>query len=441
MGQGRSGFESRAFARSACLLCPHGSSGRMERIVIVGNGIAGTTAARIARRRGFRGEVVLVSDEAPVPYSRPALMYVFMGHLKAAETKLYPDAFWPANGLTLRAGRAARLDPAARTLHLERGDTLAYDRLLIATGSSPRPLGVPGDALAVRLWGLADVARLEAASAGVRQAVVIGGGLTGVELCEMLRARGISVTFLVREPRLMPRTLGPAESARVEAELTRHGVDLRLNASVAALEGQGRPSAAVLADGTRVPCGLVAVAVGVAPNVDWLRGSGLVPEDARGVPVDAHLRTADPHVWAAGDCAQLPDGRVEQLWYTARGQGGVAGCALAGQPRPYAPGVPYNSARFFGLDWQGYGAYGGALADGHTEHVAHAGAATLRVVTDAEARLTGLSALGLRLDAERARAWIAARLPLATVRARLADLRFDAEFTPRVHARLAAALA
>jgi len=411
----------------------------MERIVIVGNGIAGTTAARIARKRGFRGELVLVSDEAPVPYSRPALMYVFMGHLKAAETRLYADSFWAANGITLRTGRAKHLDSDAHTLHLTDGTTLEYSRLLLATGSQPRRLGVPGDGLALPLWGMQDVARLETASAGVSRAVVIGGGLTGVELCEMLRARGVAVTFLVREPRLMPRTLGQEESAQVEAVLAHHGVDVRTGVRVAGIEGGERTEAVMTETGERLPCELVAAAVGMMPRTDWLAASSVARGPGGGIQVDDMLRTSAPNVWAAGDCAELPDGRVEQLWYTARAQGGVAGCGLARQPRAYAPGVPYNSAKFFSLEWQAYGVYGDA--SGLTAHTARAANASLRLLTDASGRLMGLSALGMRLRAEVCRAWIAEGLPLDAVRTRLPEARFDAEFTPRIHQRLAAALA
>jgi NADPH-dependent 2,4-dienoyl-CoA reductase/sulfur reductase-like enzyme len=182
------------------------------------------------------------------------------------------------------------------------------------------------------------------------------------------------------------------------------------------------------------------VAVGVVPGTAWL-GEGAVALGPRGgVQVDDHLRTSAPDVWAAGDCAALPDGRVEQLWYTARAQGAVAGCALAGQPRPYAPGVAYNSAKFFSLEWQAYGAYGGAPDDDHATHTAEADGRMLRIVTDGAGQVVGLSALGLRLRAEVCRAWIGAGLSLDAVLARLPEARFDEELSPRLHARLAAAL-
>lgn len=405
----------------------------MERVVIVGNGIAGATAARIARKRGFRGEVVMISDEAPVPYSRPALMYVFMGHLRAAETKLYEDGFWPTNGIVLRQGRVRGLDAPARTITLEDGARVAYDRLLLATGSTPRALEVPGEHLAVRLWGLADVVRLERAVEGVRHAVVVGGGLTGVELCEMLRARGLRVTFLVREPRLMPHVLGEEESVRVEDELRRHGVEVRLATTVVEIEGRDHAEAVRTTDGAHIACELVAVAVGVRPNIDGFEESGISLGGRGGISVDEHLRTALPDVWAAGDCAELPGGRIEQLWYTARAQGAVAGCCLAGQPRAYAPGVPYNSAKFFSLEWQGYGVYAAGAGDRLRARTARADGQMLRLVTDETDRLVGMSSLGIRLRAELCRAWIARGLPFEEARARLPEARFDEEFSPRLN--------
>lgn len=402
-------------------------------LLVLGNGIAGATAARVARVRQPSMPVAMVSDEHPLPYSRTALMYVFMGQLRAHDTHLYDAAFWQKNRIDRIAGRAAHLDTSARTLHLSDGRTLAFERLVVATGSSPRRLDVPGEDAegVVHLYGLADLGRIEAALARPGPCVVVGGGLTGVELCEMLRSRGRAVTLLVREPRLLARTLSEDESDLAEAELRRHGVDVRTGVAVAAVEtAGGAVSGVTLGSGEALPAALVAVAVGVAPNVEVLRGSGL--DVQRGVAVAETLETNVPGIFAAGDCAELPGGAVEQLWYTGRAQGAVAGEGLAGAPRRYAPALAFNSAKVFTKEWTSAGLAPGVLPAGlaaHTLADARTGAA-VRLVSDAAGVLVGASAFGVRLRQSTVQGWIARRTPVEDARTALRRARFDAEFEP-----------
>ena len=261
------------------------------------------------------------------------------------------------------------------------------------------------------------------------RAVVVGGGLIGVELSEMLRVRGLPVTFLVREETYLPRTFSGVESALVAAEIRRHGVDLRFGAEVARVEGAERVEAVTLASGDRVAADWLGVGTGVRPRVAWLAGSGVTVE--RGVVVDGHLRTSAPSVWAAGDCCELaapPDGEppTRPIWYTARLQGATAGLGMAGLARPYAPGVFYNSAKFFDLEWQ---VYGETDPQGRGEDATWTdGRRSLRFRHDAD-RLLGVSALGVRLRAETVTAWIAGGASLAHARQHLADARFDPELS------------
>ncbi|MBE2186558.1 MAG: FAD-dependent oxidoreductase [Rhodothermales bacterium] len=401
-------------------------------LLVLGNGIAGATAARVARTLRSDAEVAMVSDEHPLPYSRTALMYVFMGRLRAQDTHLYDAAFWAKNRIDRIEGRAARLDANARTLHLADGRALGYERLVLATGSTPRRLDVPGSDAdgVVHLYGLAHLDDIEAALPHANgHAVVVGGGLTGVELGEMLRSRGLAVTFLVREPRLMPRTLSSDESALAEATIRRHGVDVRTGASVVAVETvSGRAMGVVLASGETIPAGLVAVAVGVEPNVDLAREAGLAVR--RGVVVSGTLETSATDVFAAGDCAEHASGRVDQLWYTARAMGATAGRGLAGQPTAYAPGVPFNAAAFFDAEWQTTGYAPGDIPDGWTERRWRDDAAgqAFRLVLDGDGRAAGVSSFGMRLRHAVCQDWVERSVTLGEVLAGLRRARFDPEF-------------
>ena len=397
-------------------------------VVIVGNGIAGVTAARHVRKASPEARITMVSSETRAPFARTALMYVYMGSLTLAHTRLYEERFWSDNRIDRLLGTATGLAPDRACVQVDGAD-LGYDRLLIASGSRPVFPSWPGvDLPGVRgLYHLADLERLEQATRRARRAVVVGGGLIGVELAEMLRTRGIDVTFLVRETRYLAGQMSEAESARIEAEIRRHGVDLRLGAEVVRIEGTGRVETVVTTEGERLPADVVGVGTGVRPNVAWLGGTLDV---ARGVRVDRQLAASAPNVWAAGDCAELrepPPGvrAVEPIWYTARMQGATAGLAMAGHPRTYDPGLFFNSAKFFDLEWQVYGATAGPGDDWEAVD----GARALRIRT-ADGRVRGVSALGMRLRQEACARWITEGWGLDRALADLPAARFDAELTP-----------
>src|SRR5690606_37880682 len=265
-------------------------------------------------------------------------------------TKPYEDRFWPESRIGLVQDVVEEVDTSAKALRLRSGRSLGFDRLLIATGSRWRRGGWPGEHLGgvQGLYGLPDLAAMEADTAGVERAVVVGGGLIGVEMAEMLRTRGIGVTLLVREAGYLDFVLPPEESAMVAREIRRHGVDLRFGTEVREIAGEGRVRAVVTTDGEEIPAGFVGVAIGVEPNVGFLAGSGV--EVGRGVLVNERFETNVPGVFAAGDCAEHcdpPPGRaaVEQLWYSGRLHGATVAHAICGRPRAYAPGPFYNSAK------------------------------------------------------------------------------------------------
>ncbi|GAB5537005.1 MAG: FAD-dependent oxidoreductase [Rubricoccaceae bacterium] len=407
-------------------------------VVIVGNGIAGVTAARHVRKLSSKATITLVSGETKEPYSRTALMYIYMGTLTQQHTWLYEERFWDENRIDRMSDHARGLDTTRKVLDLD-GCELAYDRLLIASGSVPFIPPWPGHQLegVQGLYHLGDLERLETATPQFEHGVVVGGGLIGVELAEMLRVRGKEVTFLVREERYMPLILVEEESALVADAIRQHGVDLRLGTEVERIEGATQVEAVVTSGGDRVEAGVVGVGTGVRPNVSWLDGSGL--DLNRGVLVTDTLQTSDPHVFAAGDCAQLrqppsAEPPTRPIWYTARLQGATAAFGLAGQPRVYAPGVFFNSAKFFDLEYQTYGTATGEPPPGEANWLVSDGRRSIRIQhrTDASQAVVGVASLGVRLRQDVCSRWVAEGVALADARRQLELADFDPEFTQRL---------
>ena len=416
-------------------------------VAIVGNGVTGVSAALRLRERRPDWRITLISGESTYHYSRPALMYVFMGHMRYEDTKPYADAFWGQKRLDLVRAWVRSIDFEEKRLLLHGKPPLTWDKLLIATGSEPNRFGWPGQDLAgVRgLWGLADLKALYDSAARTRSAVIVGGGLIGVELAEMLHSRGAHVIFLVRESSYWNGVLPPEESRMVNRVLLEKGIDLRLETELAAIldDGTGRCGAVLTKGGERLECQLVGLTAGVSPNLALVRGTALCT--ARGVRVDPSFRTNVPDVFAAGDCAEIvfPGGAtlVQQVWYTGKQQGEVAGDVIAGEERSYEPGIWFNSAKFFDLEYQTYGqVQRGVPGEASLYWEDPSGKHSVRVVY-AGGRVIGFNLMGIRWRHEVCERWIAEQRSLEHVLAHLAEVSFDPEFFRRHEADVARAFA
>ncbi len=279
-----------------------------ERIVIAGGGQAAVQALDTLRRRGFTGALTLVGDEPWPPYQRPPLSKKYLGgSLERERLLIRPAAFFTEHAVTAHLGRRVT-DIARRERHvrLDDGVVLPYDALVLATGSRPRRLLVPGSDLAGihYLRTIADADRIRSECAAGRRLVIIGGGYIGLEVAATARERGLEVTVLEMAPRVMSRVTSPEVSAFYEAEHARHGVHIHCNESVRALHGDartGRVRAVLTESGGEYPADLVIAGVGVAPADELARAAGLECEN--GVVTDAFCRTADAAIYAAGDCA------------------------------------------------------------------------------------------------------------------------------------------
>ncbi len=414
-----------------------------DRIVIIGNGISGITAARHIRKRSD-AQITVIGKESEHFFSRTALMYVYMGHMRYRDIKPYEDGFWAKNRIELKHATVARIDTERKSVLLNDGSAVAYDTLIIATGSESNMFGWPGQDLpgVQGLYSLQDVEAMEENSKGISRAVIVGGGLIGVEMAEMLRTRNIAVTFLVREGTFWGGILPTPEADLITRHMREHGVDLRFNTELEeVLAGpDGRVRGIRTKSGEAIACGFVGLAVGVHPNINWLKESPNI-ETKKGVLVNEFLETSAADVYAIGDCVEFhkhPDPQrknIEQVWYTGRLMGETVARTLTGERTVYDPGIWFNSAKFFDIEYQTYGWVRNELQDGEAEHYwEHPnGKTALHLVWNAESRvLHGVNSFGFRLRHKVFDRWLREKTTVDHVVEHLHEAAFDPELFQRI---------
>jgi len=347
------------------------SAGEARSIVVVGAGQAAAQALQSLRQGGFTGSLTLVGDESALPYQRPPLSKAYMkGEFEEERLYFKPSAWYQEQKIELLLGtRVPKIDRAGQQIHLGHGGHIAYDYLILATGSRPRPLPVRGADLdgVHDLRTLADVERLSPRMVAGRRMVIIGAGYIGLEAAAVARQMGLEVTVLEMAPRVLARVTSPILSEFYAAEHRRQGVTILTGAQLSRLDGEnGSVTAAVLADGTRLAAEIVLSAIGILPNEELARKAGIACFN--GILVDRDARTSDPHVFAAGDCASRPlvhfgrSGRLESV-HNAIEQGKLAAAAILGLPRP-AEDCPWFWSDQYDLKLQIAG-----LSQGYDTHV------------------------------------------------------------------------
>ncbi|SDX15870.1 Pyridine nucleotide-disulphide oxidoreductase [Lutibacter oricola] len=337
----------------------------MEHIVIIGNGISGVTAARHIRKKSDK-KITIVSAESEYFFSRTALMYVYMGHMKFEHTQPYENWFWKKNRIELKQGFVQQIETTKKELIFENGETLQYDKLIIATGSKPNKFGWLGQDLKgvqglYSKQDLENVGKYAPNNKECKRAVIVGGGLIGIELAEMLRSRDIPVTFLVRETSFWNGVLPKGESELINKHIIEHHIDLRLNSNLKEIisDENGKAKAIVVAEtGEIIPCDFVGLTAGVSPNIDFIKSSKV--EINRGVLVNRFLETNIEDVFAIGDCAEQREAignrrPIEAVWYTGRMMGETVAQTICGNKIEYKPGHWFNSAKFLDIEYQTYG--------------------------------------------------------------------------------------
>jgi len=410
----------------------------MAHTVIIGNGIAGTTAARWIRKKSDQ-RITMISSESKHFFSRTALMYIYMGHMRYEDTKPYEDWFWKKNRIDLVEDHVTGIDFDQKQLQLRSGNSITYDNLILSLGSKSNKFGWPGQDLngVGGLYHLQDLENMEAYSKGLKRAVICGGGLIGIEMAEMFHSRHIPVTMLVRESNYWNNVLPEAESEMISQHILKNGIDLRLGVNLGEIkdDGNGQACAVTVKEiGEEIPCGYVGLTAGVSPNVGWLKDAQLDIE--RGIMVDQYLETNIPNVYAIGDCAQLRNpkpGRknIEAIWYTGRMMGETVAYNICEKPIAYDPGLWFNSAKFIDIEYQVYG----DLPAKHDQDTASLfwkhedNEKSVRINYDKnEGFVKGFNLLGIRYRHEVCEKWILTKTHIEEVLQNLGLANFDPEF-------------
>ena len=412
----------------------------MKHIVIIGNGISGITAARNIRKRS-NDNITVISGETEHFFSRTALMYIYMGHMKYENTKPFEDWFWKKNRIELVKDFVEKVEPETKQLVLRNKGNFKYDILIIATGSKSNKFGWPGQDLkgVQGLYSFQDLELMEINSKGIKHAVIVGGGLIGIEMAEMLLTRKIGVTILVRENEFWSNVLPIQEANLISRHVRSHHVDLRLNTELKGIQsdGDGRVKSIATNKGETIHCQFVGLTVGVSPNIDFLKGSGI--ETKRGVLVNEFLETNISNIYALGDCVErkydLPGRRnIEQVWYTGRMMGEVVAQTICGEKTKYEPGPWFNSAKFFDIEYQTYGNVWNELKPNESEFYWEHASSTkcVHLVWDKITnQFSGLNTFGIRMRHECFDRWLREKRSIDFVMEHLVEANFDPEFFSR----------
>lgn len=413
----------------------------MEHIVIIGNGISGVTAARHIRKLSDK-KITIVSAETDYFFSRTALMYIYMGHMKFEHTQPYENWFWKKNNIALKKGFVQTIETKSKTLLFNNGEKLSYDKLIIATGSKPNKFGWPGQDLngVMGMYHKQDLDNLEKYAPNnnvCKRAVIVGGGLIGIELAEMLNSRNIPVTFLVREDSFWNGVLPEGESAMINRHIKNHHIDLRLGNNLKEIisDENGKVKSIIIQEtGEEISCDVVGLTAGVSPNIDFIKSSDI--ETGRGVKVNRYLETNIKDVYAIGDCAEQHEGingrrPIEAVWYTGRMMGETVAQTICGNRIQYNPGHWFNSAKFLDIEYQTYGWVFSKPRE-HENHFHWKHNDDTKCITICYDKNTnvflGINTFGIRMRHDVFDKWLTEKRNIDYIMEHLAEANFDPEF-------------
>ncbi|MBB6610043.1 NAD(P)/FAD-dependent oxidoreductase [Pontibacter sp. Tf4] len=417
-----------------------------QHVVVIGNGIAGITLAQRLRARA-KCRITVISAESATHFSRPALMYVYMGHLRQQDIIPYADWYWKEQNITLLHDHVEKIDTDKKELQLQKGQSISYDILVLAIGSSAVYYNWPGQQLkgvqALVTWQ--DLELMQQQTIGIKQATIVGGGLIGVEMAEMLQSKGIEVTMLVREPLYWRSNLPQQEAQLVTQHIQQCGINLLLQDELAEILGDtdGRVSAVKTKTGAELPCQFAGIATGVKPNISLSKNTAI--ETDKGILVNYLFQTSCKDIYAIGDCAQFREPApgepaLEQLWYTGRQHGEALAAILCGGGTPYKRGPWFNSAKFFNIEYQ---TYGFVPRDWDEQHYSslyweHPGKTkAIRLFYNLRnSQLVGINLLGVRYRHDLCHHWLRSNYTIHHVMQELTAANFDAEFFQRYEPEL-----
>lgn len=400
--------------------------------VIIGNGIAGTSAAEMIRRLDATGAVTVVADETSQPYCRPMISMVLEGAVSAAQLPIRPEDFYDKLRIEAIMGqRVSAIDPANRTVSIGDRQTIQFDRLLIATGADPRPIKAAN--LHLRniffMRTQEQVRGMLEALPTARRALVLGGGLVGFKGAYGLLHRGLKVTMLISSGYPLSMQVDAVAGRMIQDELRGRGLDVRVETQVVGFDGNGKVQRAFLADGKEIPCDLVIIGKGVLPALSF------VPRDQvavdLGILVDPQMQTTAPGIFAAGDVAEAVDIArgtrwVNAIWPEAVAQGRIAAMNMAGRKVAYKGSLSRNVIRIFDLDVMTAGIVDAPVDDGYeVVSAVDSRRKTYRKLVFREDRLVGMTLVNCIEQGGLLVALIQSEAPVKMVKEKLLDRSFN----------------
>jgi NAD(P)H-nitrite reductase large subunit len=412
-------------------------------VLIIGNGIAGVTAA-ISLRKISDCKITIISAETEYFFSRTALMYIYMGHMRYEDTKPYENGYWKQQKINLLQSEVKQVLTETKQVELADKSRIAYDKLIIASGSTPVFYGWKGqEGKGVQeLYTYQDLEKLTKMTPNIKKAVVVGGGLIGIELAEMLQSKNIEVHFLIREKNYWENVLPTEESEMISAHVAKHHIHLLPNTELKEIildENTQQVKAIIYNDNQKIDCDFVGICTGVRPNVDWLKKQPTAHSIIinKGIVANQYLQTSDENVYAIGDCVELSapsEGRksIEAIWYIARAMGETVAHNILGKNISYQPRLWFNSAKFLDIEYQVYGNVPAATATVQYDSLfwRHKDKEkSIRIVYNREnQQVLGFNLMGIRYRHEVCEKWIVENTKLEQVLAHLSLANFDPEF-------------
>ena len=411
----------------------------MDQVVIIGNGISGITAARYIRKKSNLN-ITVISDEHSYFFSRTALMYVYMGHMKFSQTQPYENWFWKKNNINLLQSRVTSVSPDINKLKLDNGEHISYSKLIIASGSKYNMLNWPGKDLkgVSGLYHKQDLDHITKLTQTCKNAVIIGGGLIGIELTEMLLSKNIRVTLVCREKSFWNNALTDDQSQLINNHIKSHHINLIFNDTLKSIEGEkGLVKNVLLESGLKIPCEFVGITIGVSPNIDFIKDSGINFD--KGILVNEFLSTNYPNVYAIGDCAEHiipPNNRpkIESIWYSGRLMGETVANTITESKTKYKPGHWFNSAKFLDIEYQIYGKVNNtkSISKGNAQFNWNNYSKSVNITIQyiiSNRQITGISALGIRLRQEVIHKWLDEKKDIHFTIKNFDKILFDPEFS------------
>ncbi|MBN2443932.1 MAG: NAD(P)/FAD-dependent oxidoreductase [Spirochaetales bacterium] len=403
---------------------------RSKHYVIIGNGVAGINAALTIREKLKQPQITVISAETEFYYSRTALMYIAMGMMECEDTEPYERNYYSQKNIDLVYGKVEEINTEKKSVIVNNHPEIPFDSLLLATGAIVAAPSLPGIDLkgVVGFISFQDLEEIKRLIKTARKAIVVGGGLIGIEMCEVFNHCGLDVTFVIRDTSYWQKALSYEEGLYVQEHMQTHGISLVTGEELSEIIGENGSVKGIRTKSNKtLPCDILGIATGVRPETTLAKEASIACNN--GILTDWNLKTSVQDIYAAGDCVEIqsPSGNyIRTIWYSARDMGKVAGKNMSGENIPYVPGEWYNSAKFFDKEYTVVGRFG-KLRGNESEYLYQDKNHSIRIILE-ENRIMGFSIIGSRWDHSKLLHFIREQKELDYFLHHYKEAQFDPEF-------------